>query len=97
MIKNSISRIALLVLVAIVMTSILSFTARAADGNNEDYNASMQANVSCEGIQERAEASEALTTSRHAFEPKFQISFTVPNFARPARRAPIRRKGRIQP
>jgi hypothetical protein len=96
MTKNSISRIALLVLVALFITSILPFTARTAHGNRNHNKAAIQTNITFEGIQERAEAPEALMTSRRAFEPKLQISFTVPNFARPARRAPIRRKGRIQ-
>jgi hypothetical protein len=96
MTKNSISRIALLVLVALVITSILSFTARAAHRNSDDSKAIIKADTPFEKIQERVEAPEALLSSRHVFQPRFQLSYTVPNFGRVIRRAPIRRKGRLQ-
>lgn len=96
MTKNSISRIALLILVALVITSILSFTARAAHGNADHTKARIQADIPFENIQERVEAPEALMPTRHVFQPRFQASYTVPNFGRVIRRAPIRRKGRIQ-
>ncbi|MDX6577803.1 MAG: hypothetical protein QOE96_3756 [Blastocatellia bacterium] len=96
MTKNFISRIGLLVLVALFITSILSFTARAAHGNRNHNKAAIQANITFEAIQERAEVPEALLSSRHVFQPRFQASYTVPNFGRVIRRAPIRRKGRIQ-
>ncbi len=94
MTKNSISRIALLVLVALFITSILS--ARAAHGDGHHAKARIQATLPIGTIQERAEAPEALMPTRHVFQPRFQASYTVPNFGRVIRRAPIRRKGRIQ-
>jgi len=97
MTKNSISRIALLVLVALFITSILSFTARAAHGDADHTKARIQGTLPIGTIQERAEAPEALMATRHVFQPRFQASYTVPNFGRVIRRAPIRRKGRIQP
>jgi len=96
MTKNATSRIALLVLAALVMTSILSFTARAAHGNYDNNKAGIEANTPFENIQERIEAPEALMPTRHVFQPRFQASYTVPNFGRVIRRAHIRRKGRIQ-
>ena len=96
MTKKSISRMALLVLVALFITSILSLTARAAHGDADHTKARIQATLPLGTIQERVEAPEALLSSRHVFQPRFQASYTVPNFGRVIRRAPIRRKGRIQ-
>ena len=41
-------------------------------------------------------APRALVPDRPTFQPKLVLLSTTPNFARPIRRAPVRRKGRVQ-
>jgi len=91
MIKNFNSRIAVLVLVALVLTSIMSITARAAHRNAN------QAGLPVQTVDAAVEAPEALLPSRNVFQhPRFRASYTVANFAKAIRNAPIRRKGRVQ-
>jgi hypothetical protein len=91
MIKNFNSRIAVLILVALVLTSIMSISARATHHNVN------QANLPNQSIDAAGEAPEALLPPRNVFQPpRFQASYAVPNFGMTIRKAPIRRKGRIQ-
>jgi hypothetical protein len=91
MIKNFNSRIAVLILVALVLTSIMSISARAAHSNAN------QANLPIQSIDAAVEAPEALLPSQNVFQPpRFQASYAVPHFGMVIRKAPIRRKGRIQ-
>ncbi len=47
-------------------------------------------------IEIQTQREHALTPNRTKFQPRHFVSITTPNFSEPIRRAPIRRKGRVQ-
>jgi hypothetical protein len=90
MTKNLTSRIAVLVLVALFFAS-MSISARAT---HRDAN---QAGLPVQTVDAAVKLPEALLPAQSVFQPPtFRASYTVPNFGRAIRKAPIRRKGRIQ-
>jgi hypothetical protein len=91
MTKNLTSRIAVLVLVALFFASMMSISARAP---HRDAN---QAGLPIQTVDAAVKLPEALLPAQNVFQPPtFRASYTVPNFGGAIRKAPIRRKGRIQ-
>ena len=84
--------IAMIIITALVITSFASLS--------QPSSASSKATVVSEQptltIEIQTQLEYALTPNRTKFQPHHFVSITTPNFSNPIRRAPIRRKERVQ-
>jgi hypothetical protein len=84
--------IAMIVITTLVITSFASLS-RPSSASSKVSVVSEQIAPTIE-IQTQLE--RALTPDRTKYQPRFLVSITTPNFSKPIRRAPIRRKGRVK-
>lgn len=87
-------RIAFVLIFTLVISLVASV--KASNHSKGTATATIESNLPSDTFLREHDALDALIPARHVFRPAFQISTTVPNFSHPIRRAPLRRKGRIQ-
>ena len=85
--------IALTIIAALVTSSFATIRSSKASTNPDT-----SITTTHEGTAEVQSESlpRALTPDRAKFQPKYVACAVSPNFSQPARKAPIRRKGRVQ-
>jgi hypothetical protein len=84
--------IAMIVITALVITSFASLS-RPSSASSE---VSVVSEQPTSAIEIPTQLEHALIPNRTKFQPHHFVSITTPNFSKPMRRAPIRRKGRVQ-
>jgi len=97
--KSHIKSIALVILTVLVVTTVwIISSAKASHYDRDSRTAGNAQHVQDGSTTEPVIESmlRALAPASTRFRPKLIWIASVPNFARPTRRAPLRRKGRIQ-
>jgi hypothetical protein len=84
--------IAMIVITALIISTFAAINCAKTTAHDSIY-VTLPSNLALEVSTEPA---PALTPQREKFQPHFVATPSIPTFARPVRRAPIRRKGRVK-
>jgi hypothetical protein len=84
--------IAMIIITALVITSFASLSQPSSASSKVTVVSEQPTSM----IEIQTQLEHALTPNRTEFQPRHFVSITTPNFSEPIRRAPIRRKGRVQ-